>query len=74
MTRLLISNSFFLQSDFLSVEKLLIHTVHIRTKHKLQELCEVLKPLLGLPDCKYQNLIWNDIIARENTHFVNYNW
>ncbi|GFY47122.1 mediator of RNA polymerase II transcription subunit 14, partial [Trichonephila inaurata madagascariensis] len=40
-----------IKSDFLSVEKLLIHTVHIRTKHKLQELSEVLKPLLGLPEC-----------------------
>lgn len=35
------------------MEKLIIHTVHIRTKHKLQDLCEILKPLLGLPDCKY---------------------
>lgn len=41
-----------IKSDFLSVEKLLIHTVHIRTKHKLSELCEVLKPLLGLSDCR----------------------
>ncbi|XP_055926040.1 mediator of RNA polymerase II transcription subunit 14-like isoform X1 [Argiope bruennichi] len=40
-----------IKSDFLSVEKLLIHTVHIRTKHKLQELSEILKPLLGLPEC-----------------------
>ncbi|KFM63332.1 Mediator of RNA polymerase II transcription subunit 14, partial [Stegodyphus mimosarum] len=40
-----------IKSDFLSVEKLLIHTVHIRTKHKLQELSDILKPLLGLSEC-----------------------
>ncbi|XP_071034254.1 mediator of RNA polymerase II transcription subunit 14 isoform X1 [Parasteatoda tepidariorum] len=39
-----------IKSDFLSVEKLLIHTVHIRTKHKLQELSDILKPLLGLTE------------------------
>lgn len=40
-----------IKSDYLSIEKLLIHTVHVRTKLKLSELSDLLKPKLGFPEC-----------------------
>ncbi|XP_076370105.1 mediator complex subunit 14 isoform X1 [Tachypleus tridentatus] len=40
-----------IKSDHLSIEKLLIHTIHIRTKQKLTELKEELISRLGETEC-----------------------
>lgn len=40
-----------IKSDHLSIEKLLIHTVHVRTKHKLADLRDEIKPKLGINEC-----------------------
>ncbi|XP_023219267.1 mediator of RNA polymerase II transcription subunit 14-like [Centruroides sculpturatus] len=40
-----------IKSDHLSIEKLLIHTVHVRTKHRLADLRDEIKPKLGISEC-----------------------
>lgn len=52
-----LSRSFFLQIDHLSVEKLLIDSVHARSHQKLQELKAILKTSNPSDNCEY-SLYW----------------